>query len=345
MALWVVLGHFWDWVVELFPGAEAASPFTEQGHAAVPAFFLLSGWVLSHNYADAFARLRPAETMRFLALRFARIYPLHLAMLLVVGLLVLVARWRDPAFSLEAYGMGDLALNLLLLHAWTPHLQLSWNYPSWSISSEWFAYILFPFAARWYLRNLSGPVLPILSAAVFLALACLVVVLPLGPFHNLALVSTCFLAGASLHWIALAHARWTPPSWLPDALLASLPLIAFLPFFEARWMLFLVVPGILILALRQLGTVHAGWLWTSSPARILGQTSYSLYLSHAVAQKVIAVVLPPERFADSGIGVRLLVVAGWILCVGLGTAASFLLVEEPARRWIRRLLERRRPAT
>lgn len=44
--------------------------------------------------------------------------------------------WRDT--------VEGLWKNLLLIHAWPPNGAYSWNMPSWSISAEWAAYLVFP---------------------------------------------------------------------------------------------------------------------------------------------------------------------------------------------------------
>ena len=88
LAVWVVVYHFWNDVLRLFPFTEFLSPIVQMGHMAVPAFFMLSGFVLSYNYADRFHTLRRHEIVRFLCLRLARIYPVHLVTLLMVAAMV-----------------------------------------------------------------------------------------------------------------------------------------------------------------------------------------------------------------------------------------------------------------
>ena len=87
----------------------------------------------------------PLEYFDFIKRRLARIYPLHLATLTFyvgIGLLVIlgVMRVTDPA----KYNFSELLPNLLLAHAWTPNADISFNYVSWSISAEFFVYLLFP---------------------------------------------------------------------------------------------------------------------------------------------------------------------------------------------------------
>ena len=111
-----------------------------KGDWGVIVFFVLSGFILAYVYQDWFRKgWNRTEYFRFLRLRFARVYPLHLLTLLLWLLLVALGR----------IGLGDndtpytFGLNLMLLHAWGFTPSISWNQPSWSISSEFFCYLLF----------------------------------------------------------------------------------------------------------------------------------------------------------------------------------------------------------
>lgn len=65
--------------------------FFERGYLWVDLFFLLSGFVLAHVYADRFAgSINLRSYLSFLRIRFARIYPLHLFALFVYLILARV---------------------------------------------------------------------------------------------------------------------------------------------------------------------------------------------------------------------------------------------------------------
>lgn len=110
-------------------------------------FFVLSGFVLAHGYAFR----ENLSFGPFLSARFFRLYPLHLFMLLVFVLLEL-GKWgaleffgisfNNMAFTND-YALESILPNLLLVHAWTPFTNpLSFNTPSWSISIEFYMYLL-----------------------------------------------------------------------------------------------------------------------------------------------------------------------------------------------------------
>jgi len=176
-ALWVVLYHFHSDIVTLLPFAKSLSPFIGQGHFAVPIFFVLSGYVLTYNYLESIgARTGRYELFRFWGRRLLRIYPMHVVTLFVVLAMVLAARSLGLTISEAGYSRTDFVLNLFLIHTWVPYFRLNWNYPSWSISSEWFAYLFFPLACLVFVRvrrltSLAGLALLFYALSIGLMLA------------------------------------------------------------------------------------------------------------------------------------------------------------------------------
>src|SRR5262249_18368475 len=92
LALWVVVYHFWNDIVALLPGLRLLTPLAIRGNFAVPGFFVLSGFVLARNHLADFVVPTRQRILRFLGLRLFRIYPVHLATLLVVLAMVVYAR-------------------------------------------------------------------------------------------------------------------------------------------------------------------------------------------------------------------------------------------------------------
>jgi len=122
-------------------------PIIRNDYLMVDFFFVLSGFVIFHSYGD---RLRTfVETKRFLLLRLGRLYPLHLATLLFfVG--VEFAKWTALRFHLLPIASAPFSVNkpasfvtnVLLIHALGVHNEPTWNIPSWSISAEFYTYVL-----------------------------------------------------------------------------------------------------------------------------------------------------------------------------------------------------------
>lgn len=103
------------------------------GFTAVPLFFVLSGFVLTWNHADAFDEGR-ASVGRFLLARAARVMPLFL---LALG-------WTSTYVWPYLPAPRPLLSIALGLNAWQPSWAWLANVASWSISVELFFYALFP---------------------------------------------------------------------------------------------------------------------------------------------------------------------------------------------------------
>tara|TARA_R110002050_G_scaffold167701_2_gene298636 strand:- start:5786 stop:6802 length:1017 start_codon:yes stop_codon:yes gene_type:complete len=110
-------------------------------------FFVLSGFVLAHGYG---CKLH-LDTKEFIKSRFFRLFPLHVFMLLVfigfeTGKLI-ASHYFGFAFNNIPFsgvrGLNEIIPNLLLIQSWTTYTSaLSFNYPSWSISIEFYMYII-----------------------------------------------------------------------------------------------------------------------------------------------------------------------------------------------------------
>lgn len=141
-ALAVVMQHFsttaqahsQGWIPSLVP----------HGYMAVDLFFVLSGYIMVHSYGPDFASRGLGAFPSFLLRRAARILPLNTAVVLLVAAAgfasqALLGRNIVHAGHAPIY---DTVSNLLLLQGFGVGTNL--NGPSWSISMEFLAYLLFP---------------------------------------------------------------------------------------------------------------------------------------------------------------------------------------------------------
>ena len=118
------------------------------GAFAVDFFFILSGIVFSHVYARDIAAGH-TRLGRFWALRLARLYPIHLATLLLVALLAWTFHaWtgRFPIYGRN--GGADFVLSLFFLDGGMLDHGLAFNGPAWSLSVEILLYAVFFLVAR-----------------------------------------------------------------------------------------------------------------------------------------------------------------------------------------------------
>ncbi len=135
------------------------------GYIAVDLFFVLSGFVMAMTATHLFAARVTTDGVRtFLGLRLARIYPLFALMTLLTFCLVHTTKWTG----------ADLVFNLLLVHTWG--LAGTIVLTGWSISTEWAAYLAFPWLSR-----LADRAKPWLGAVLVVAVFALLAALAYGP--------------------------------------------------------------------------------------------------------------------------------------------------------------------
>lgn len=334
-ALWVVFVHHGDLVGRFFPGFLRLRPLLDAGVMMVTVFFILSGYVLGLRYREAFRTWSPSSHLRFLALRLGRIYPVH-ALTLLFAVLLFARHGFQPGSPND---LGSLLANLLLVQGWGWDFRLTWNFPAWSLSSEWFAYLLFPWTAR-LLVGLSG------RAAVVGTVLCALWSGIQAPFLNampltgLADVVPSFLGGFLLSfWVrpgAASASRGV--SWVADLaglLLLVVPLT--MPSGIPTTLPFILAAFVLIALLAHVGP-RCGRVWRHPLAVWLGDVSYPLYLVHTLFTTVFIRLVGFDRWIHEPMPVRLAVLAAWLGGI-LGLAALVHHgVEIPGRRLSRRLL-------
>jgi peptidoglycan/LPS O-acetylase OafA/YrhL len=339
-SLGVVLFHLqlmWAWPTQ------DHTQLIERARLGVDMFFVLSGFVLSYVYMEQFEAGR-FDYRRFLIARFARVYPAHLVIILGMVGVALAALAMNQSFDPADYSAVGLVQTLALVQAWFPTtLQAEWNGPSWSLSAEWGAYLLFPVFAWIAARLASRPMVLLAAAAgLFLVLdaayrAAFGDALTHAEFNMGVLrILPSFLGGMALH---LVWRRSSLPA--PVAVAASLgaaALLAVLMHLGAAEPAIVAASGGFILALAFLSKASADGPLAWRPLVFLGEASYAVYLIHMpaiVVWKNARSVLfgGDSSYVLSGGEVIALVLV--ILAVG---ALVHALFERPARLLIRRRL-------
>lgn len=345
-ALLIVLAHFTGPVLPQVDLTGYTMLFGN-GYLAVDLFFLMSGVVIAHVYGEELGRGLSVETSAaFFRARFARLYPLHFCTLAYLVLIALVLPtlngvangqpldmvW-DGLYSIEA-----TIRNLVLTHGfWNNHL--SWNYPSWSISTEFFAYLAFPVAAPLLAVTRRGLALSGI-AVLFVALCWLVreqgsLNIVVGPSFLRCLLQ--FGIGTLLHRLYLDGTGRNILRRDETFLAAAFAAILVLHFDLAD---LLVIPVFMILILAGIhneGRVSSA-LNTPSLVR-MGNLSFSLYMTHGIVEFMTRVLLgyatgyPDGR--SLGVGASWLLLAAMLIFTFALSDAAYRRIEVPARRWLK----------
>ena len=321
-ALVVANGHFGT------TGWIGGGPLAEHPGRLVDFFFVLSGFVIAHAYRD---RLASGEVRPFLLRRVGRLWPLHLATLAAV--VAMAVAGSLIGLSVRGWTWESLPAAATLTHAWGLFRGDVWNLPSWSISTEVLAYLVFAlFAAR-----LPGRLLDLACALIVAAcFAILLIAAPRGFFsthdYGLARCLCGFFAGVLAHTLWRSGAR---PKGEIAAVAATMFAIIYLPP-EAGWFVVPLFVWVVLVFASEAGPVSV-WLTRRFP-QMLGTVSYSIYLVHYP----IGVALMTLLFIGTDLTAEVegngMVVATWWICdaLSVGFLAAVMLISRLTYAWIER---------
>jgi peptidoglycan/LPS O-acetylase OafA/YrhL len=348
-------------------------PFLRNSWLFVDFFFVLSGFVIAANYQR---RLLDGFGLgRFLLLRLGRLYPLHFAMLaLFVGceLLKVLRRILIPALSLTnpiapfsalQEAPNTILANLLLVQSLHLYDFLTWNIPSWSISTEFYTYVVFA-ACLIGLRKHAW------IALVFALIGGPVLIAILSE-RNMATgydwgIIRCiygFSAGV-LAWSL--YEKWNEKlgKWLSGSIVEWCALGLVVVFVTAAGTTLLSIAAPYVFALVVLvfafeaGTASA--ILRQRPLVFLGTISYSIYMTHVFIatrmfdagyqlDKLWHVDPFTHREIDGGdvvfFGTRLwhgdIAYAAYLAMIIAMSYFTYRWIEKPAREWVRNRVRRR----
>lgn len=349
-AAWVVLYHFRLDVDALLPGLSPIMPLFDAGYAGVDIFFVLSGFIISYTYLEQLRNPHPGRWLRFLWLRLARIYPLHLLTLAAFYLILVPGPWSD--LSVEGLRTNihnpDLPRQLLLTHGWGATGNHAWNYPAWSISVEWAAYLVFPLAAvlLWRLRAVPVAMAGLVASIAF-NIGSFIVIARTGYQGDILLVRIVgeFLAGAFLFLLFQSGvtARVAPFAWDMAAAGSAIVAVA-VTILVARTSDIAPVVAVPAYALLILSLAHAAGptsRFLSLPVLVYaGEASYALYMTHALTQRFIWTALPPAEYLTDPLVERAGLVAVYALLLAVVAVVAYELAEKPSRNAMRAIVPR-----
>ena len=334
LALGVVLFHFQlYWTL-----SPESAGLLNRARLGVDVFFILSGFILTHVYLQGD---RAPDYRRFLAARFARIYPAHRFILLSMLGLVLVAPFFSVGLEPGRFNPADFAGTLLLVQAWFPRETLAlWNGPAWSLSAEWFAYLAFPAYAALALRLRARPwVLIALAALLFVTLdafyrASFGLVLPRAE-DNLGILRIVpeFLYGIGLYYLGQ---RWTPSAraTVLSALAATATLLGLMQF-DADDRIIVAASGPFILSLALLAKAPVRTFLSHPVALFAGEASFALYLVHIPILMVWRNAAQAIAGLPGDYRMGLAELAAMLVLTLAAAAAIHVFVERPGRRLLR----------
>lgn len=268
----------------------------------VDLFFVLSGIVISINYVQS--EFGAFDFREFVIRRVARIYPLHFFMLLAF------LAFRLIKLSLVGAGLVHFApaemdvnnaysfvINVLLLHALGFVDYLSWNGPSWSISAEFYTYLIFGGVVVLAQKARDLRIVYLMSLSLVLA-SCLVLVLVMHKnsidahydFGIVRCILSYFLGVLTLRVVSSLRASPTPlvqSTWQIGAALAAIVIVSVVGMYREISFVAPVVFAVLLGSLMAFPARALPHLLSIRPLVWLGKRSYSIYMVHALVLVLI----------------------------------------------------------
>ena len=354
-AVLVVIYHFAPWhSLSIRPVANVIG----KGYLCVDLFFILSGFLLSLNYAHHFA---DGWSLRrwgdFLLRRLARIYPLYFVLSATALLTSLALYYHGHGGSLPggallpatlglAHPAGEIVANGLLIQSWG--ITHSIDGPAWSISTEWAAYLLFPLMAAAALFSSRGSALAVAAGAALLVGGTVFLTMTDGAYHSgpldaydggsfepilrclggFTLGMVTYRVAQSRRILALASADGTLFSVLALLLLAAAAGLHDLVLYPLFALLVLGLYG-------NCGRVGRGF--GIAPIYWLGLTSYAIYLLHLDLLAPRTALIDWLQAAWPAPWPRIAADAICYIVLLIGADLAYRWIEVPGRRWLRRL--------
>ena len=345
-ALMVVFFH--AFVLTRWGGAPAQWGLVQNAWLFVDLFFVISGAIMAMVYGQ---RLQDGRQVRaFFIKRFFRLYPLHLVTTLTaIGAVIVVqgAKWAaaqagiqlggEQPFAVEFFKLSYFLLELVMLQGVGIMTEALHNYPSWSLSVEFWLYLAFA-VLFFFVRSTRARVCASVAIVVLCLDHFLRVFSGLGPqvlapdVHGMPRGLLSFFIGVLVWygWQAvqprLRHLS-SPVLGACQLVLAvlSLALIDMRADLGAWVYAIPFVFGLWVWSLLPDRGVVAAFLQTR-PLQWLGVHSYSIYLVHVTVLTFFD--WPGRKFGEP---LKYAVVAVFVLAVLLAARCTYRWIEVPWR--------------
>lgn len=319
------------------------------GYLFVDLFFVLSGFVICRAYGDRLNERLDFST--FLIRRFGRLFPLLVASSVLFVLVrdaapmakTILVHWGGAHWLAQGPGpapmiptLSEVVATLTMTQGMGIFDHLILNYATWSISTEFYTYVLFaaiclslrgrPRALGFGLVGLVAFALTVWATLDVHGCVAHHLCYALEYDYGYPRCVSSFFLGALLVSVR-PSARWTS-TFLQMVLVAAL--LLFFSTLDALPALALAIPFVFAVLLLSISR-DSGWLGrvlASRPFQFLGERSYSIYLMHPV---VLAIPFA-GHFRHSSPVVTAGVMVIYLGCVIVLSGWTYRLIEAPFRR-------------
>ena len=305
-----------------------------EGYLGVSFFFILSGFILSFKYKDAFLN-KTITFKKFILSRIFRIYPLHFLTFIFAFYLSYYNNLDDVTFWLKSLS------NVTLVQSFIPVREyfFSFNGVSWSISNEMFFYIAFPLLILLFSRFKKYIFLVLLIPLIIIIARQSTEVNHWIYYINPLFRIADFFLGIVLHDV---YIKYKDHKFLKDkaTLLEFTAIVAFLGFYffkdnvhqDYRWSLYYWIPMAFLIFIFAMQNGLISKLLSKRVCIWLGEISFAFYMIHQLVINVLWILNNKFRFFENG---YLLILTALLLSI-IGSGILYRYFEMPLNKYLRK---------
>jgi peptidoglycan/LPS O-acetylase OafA/YrhL len=346
-----------------------AIPLIEYGYLFVDLFFVLSGFVISATYSSRITKF--ADLKPFMIRRFGRLFPLMVFTTILFVLAFNFAIWmkrtvvamgytnlfKNPeALNYMVPNVGELAGTVLFTQGMGVFDSLILNYASWSVSVEFYTYIVF--ALVWImLRHRVRLFTSLLLSFVGITVAAWTSF----TLHDCVRLQTCYSVTFDFgfarciggFFLGTLTYRLSKAIKINAATCQLAVLIAFTAFYcsvgriPTLAFVFPLLCALLVASISHDEGFLADWL-QRKPFQVLGERSYSIYLLHPIALAFFAPVTNVINASQTLLRYALCSIIGivvYLMILIVVSGWTFKFIESPCRDWFNRIATRKASKT
>ncbi len=329
-ALFVFFSHTGSYLKQNFLYKSFYDKYLYEGYLGVSFFFILSGFVLAYSYKNKMEHHKITNKEFWIA-RVARIYPLHL-----ITLMISIPVSLNFVLNAKIITVASVFIaHIFLLQSYIPQETFYFNFngPSWSISDEFFFYLMFPFLINFFYSKKSIVVLFLYSMLFLVTLffvkkELLKSLLYINPLFRL----FDFILGIILFnfYVKLKNINWFG---YKATICEFLVIAIFLLFFlnhdsieqQYRYSIYYWIPMSLMILVFSFNRGFLSKILSSKTLFVFGEISFSFYMIHQLTFSYLKIIifenwiqLNPILFISISFSITLLL-----------SYLSFLYIEKP----------------
>mgnify|MGYP001177336824 CR=1 FL=1 len=253
--------------------------FYNKGYFGVHMFYAISGFVFAYIYLSINEKVSGKE---FFVNRFARLYPLHFATLIIVAILQFINWSTTNSFQIVHFNdFYHFILQIFFISSWGFEEGHSFNGPIWSVSIEIFIYGVF-FLLLGFLKKFR----------LFLSLLICIILLLI---YKLEFTDSLFLECGRLFFLGVLVYYLSKEIKFKFALfLISIFCLIFS--FIGNFKIYLFCPSMLLIFVLSEELIKGKKV--QDFFRISGNLTYALYLLHIPVQLTILLIVKNFNFSD-----------------------------------------------